>query len=29
MLAMNPRTVLDYLRMTDNTRNRLSAAGCN
>lgn len=27
MLAMNPRAVLDYLRMTDNARNRRSAAG--
>ncbi len=29
MLAMNPRAVFDYLRMTDNTRSRRSAAGCN
>jgi predicted transposase YbfD/YdcC len=28
MLAMNPRAVLDLLRMTDNTRIRRSAAGC-
>jgi len=29
MLAMNPRAVLDYLRMTDNSRSRLSAAEYN
>jgi len=29
MLAMNPRAVLDYLRMTDNSRSRLSKAEYN
>jgi len=29
MLAINPRAVFDYLRMTDNTGYRRSADGCN
>ncbi|MDT8444922.1 MAG: hypothetical protein RQ722_11550, partial [Desulfuromonadales bacterium] len=29
MLAMNPRAVLDYLRMTGNTRKRQSGIKCN